>query len=88
MTSRRCWSIAPMRKLGACWPRHWASTTRICPATISATRCRHMVDALAASGRLPELLDLMTAALDGPMGDDIPEQVKANLIKQFARSTR
>ena len=45
-----------------------------------------MVDALAASSRLPELLDLMSAALSGPMGDDIPENVKANLVKQFGEA--
>ena len=45
-----------------------------------------LVDVLGATGRLPELLDLMTAALDGPMGADIPEQVKANLVKQFAET--
>ncbi len=45
-----------------------------------------LVDVLGATGRLPELLDLMMAALDGPMGADIPEQAKANLVKQFAET--
>ncbi len=45
-----------------------------------------LVEVLAATGRLPELLDLMSAALDGPVGADIPEAVKQNLIAQFAQA--
>jgi len=45
-----------------------------------------LVDVLGATSRLPELLDLMMAALDGPMGADIPEQIKTNLVKQFAET--